>query len=136
MGNEAILQQVVTALASAGAQVYDGFVPGSLPMDGKYIRPYFVVWAGEPDNPAEDTSDGMHSLDTRIFRFQVTAVAPTPAATRQLTAAGVTALNNLRVGTGRVKPDPEGFRTEVPQLDPSESPARFLLPTPWRLISN
>lgn len=119
-----------------GLSVFDGYVPTKVPEIGGFILPYVVLWAGVGDNPEEQTSDGVHNYDTLIWDFQTTIVGATPDICRRVTADVKTRLTNLRAGTGRVRPNPDGFQQQQPILDTSISPARFMLPIPWRLITN
>jgi len=119
-----------------GITVHDGFVPTELPeKDGK-ILPYVVLWAGLPDFGDEVTADGQQVTDSTIFDFQATAVASNPAACRATAHALSLALVNLKLGTGRVRPNPDSFRRDVPLLDKTVTPARLMLPTFWRLHTN
>lgn len=115
---------------------FDGYVPAKVPEAGGYVLPYVVIWAGIGDEPQEQTSDGLHSTDTLVWDFQTTAVAATADVCRCVAADAKTALNNLRSGTGRVRPNPDGFQQQAPILDTSVTPARFMLPQQWRLITN
>lgn len=136
----ALITTVVTAMKtlSPGVTIYDGFVPTSVPTDpsGKYVLPYAVLWAGIGDNPGEQTSCGTHSTDTLIWDFQTTAIGSSPDVARRVAADIKTRLNNLRAGTGLIRPNPDGFQQQTPVLDTSVTPARFMLPTQWRLITN
>lgn len=119
-----------------GITVYDGLVPREVPeIDGK-ILPYVVLWAGLPDPGTEVTADGVQPMDATVWDFQATAVASNPAACRAVAHALQLALANLRLGTGKVRPNPEAFRQDVPLLDTSVTPARHMLPTFWRLHTN
>lgn len=136
----ALITTVTTALKtlSPGVTIYDGFVPDKVPTDpsGKYVLPYAVIWAGIGDNPGEQTSCGQHSTDTLIWDFQTTAVASNSDACRRVAVDAKDRLTNLRAGTGLIRPNPDGFQQQQPILDTSATPARFMLPTQWRLITN
>lgn len=116
--------------------VFDGQVPTKVPEAGGYILPYVVIWAGIGDNPEEQTSCGLHSADTLIWDFQTTAVGATPDICRRVAQDVKHALTNLRVGTGLIRPNPDGFQQQQPIPDNSVTPARFMLPQQWRLITN
>lgn len=132
-----LVDDVETALGTIPSiSVFDGQVPTKVPEAGGYILPYVVLWAGIGDNPGEQTSCGTHSTDTLIWDFQTTAVGATPDICRRVAQDTKAALTNLRSGTGRVRPNPDGFQQQTPIPDNSVSPARFMLPTQWRLITN
>ena len=116
--------------------VFDGHVPAKVPEMGGYVLPYVVIWAGIGDEPQEQTSCGVHSTDTLIWDFQTTTVGATADVCRRVAQDVKTALNNLPTGTGRVRPNPDGFQQQTPILDTSVTPARFMLPVQWRLITN
>lgn len=128
---------VMDALAAIpGITEYDGFVPVSVPETGGYPDPYVVLWAGTGDGPDELPADGRQTTDTLIWDFQTTAVGANPAICRAVDKAVKAALTNLAVGTGRVRRNPDGFNQQNPILDTQTSPARFMLPRQWRLITN
>jgi hypothetical protein len=128
---------ITTALKTvAGISAFDGYVPAKVPEAGGFILPYVVLWLGVGENPNEPTSDGIHSTDTLILDFQVTVVASNPAACRAVAQAVKQALTNLQTGTGRIKPNPDSFDQPKPILDTTITPARFMLPIQWRLITN
>lgn len=132
-----LVTDIRTALAAIpGITVFDGYVPAKVPEAGGYILPYIVLWAGVGDNPAEQPSDGVHNSDTLVWDFQTTVVGSNPDICRRVTADVKTALINRRTGTGKVRPNPDGFQQQQPIPDPSVTPARFMLPIPWRLITN
>lgn len=134
---DALMPEVVTVLKTLpGITVYDGIVPKSLPLDGQYIRPYVVLWAGIGGEPEEVTAQGEKSLDSTILDFQTTAVAASAEACRQVARAMKLALANRRLGTGRIRGNPDGFVAANPIPDTSESPTVFMLPIQWRLITN
>ena len=120
----------------AGITVYDGYVPRQVPEAGGFILPYAVLWLGTGDNPDEPTSCGLHNADTLVLDFQVTVVASNTPAVRAVAEAVKQALTNLQTGKGRIKPNPDGFNQQAPILDTQTTPARFMLPLQWRLITN
>ena len=119
-----------------GITEYDGFVPEKVPETDGYPDPYVVLWAGSGDEPDELTADGVQDGDSIIWDFQTTAVGATPEICRAVDHAVNTALTNLMVRTGRVRRNPDGFNQATPILDTQTSPARFMLPRQWRLITN
>jgi len=128
---------VLAALrAIPGITVYDGAVPKSVPETGGYIDPYVVLWAGVDDEPDELPANGRQDGDSAIWDFQTTTVGADAAICRNVTAAVSAALTNLPVRTGRVRTNPDGFNQQYPILDTQTSPARFMLPRQWRLITN
>jgi hypothetical protein len=128
---------VLAALrALPGITVYDGYVPVKVPETGGYIDPYLVLWAGVDDEPDELPADGRQDGDSIIWDFQTTAVGAEPGICRDVAAAMIAALTNLPVRTGRVRRNPDGFNQQAPTLDTQTSPARFMLPRQWRLITN
>jgi hypothetical protein len=131
-----LVPPVLTALTSPDFGLHDGFVPKAVPETDGYIDPYVVLFAGVGDNPGEPLANGVHDTDSLIWDFQTTAVGASPDACRGVARDVTARLTNLRVGTGRVKPNPDGFRQQAPILDPQSSPARFMLPLQWRLNTN
>ena len=128
---------VLAALrALPGITVYDGYVPAKVPETNGYIDPYVVLWAGNPDEPDELPADGLQDGDSIVWDFQTTAVGADPDICRNVDAAVNTALKNLRVRTGKARRNPDGFNQQYPILDTQTSPARLMLPRPWRLITN
>lgn len=115
---------------------YDGFVPKMIPETEGYIDPYVVLWGGVGDNPFEPTACGTHSTDTLIWDFQLSVVAASATACRQAAREVLASVINLSMGTGRVKPNPDGYNQQSPLLDTQTSPARFLLPLQLRLTTN
>lgn len=129
---------VATLKTLPGVTTYDGYVGEKVPTDpsGKYVLPYVVLWAGIGDNPDEQTSDGMHAADTLVWDFQTTSVGSTSSICRAVAQDVKAKLTNMRAGTGLIRPNPDGFQQQTPILDTSVTPARFMLPTQWRLITN
>lgn len=119
-----------------GAGFYDGYVPESVPETGGYADPYVVLWAGTGDEPGELTACGIQDGDSVIWDFQTTAVGATPDICRSVAREVKLALTNLPVRTGRVRRNPDGYNQQPPILDTQTSPARFMLPQQWRLITN
>ena len=115
---------------------YDGFVPKKLPMSGNYVDPYTVLWAGLGDNPFEPTACGTHSTDTLVWDFQTTVVAADADTCRRAARDVRARLMNLMVGTGKVRPNPDGYNQQAPILDTQEQPSRFMLPLQWRITTN
>ena len=133
----ALVANIRAALATlANVSIFDGQVPTKVPEAGGYILPYVVIWAGVGDNPDELPSDGLHDTDTLIFDFQTTAVGASSDICRRVAIDVKTRLTNTRVGTGRVRPNPDGFQQQTPIPDNSVTPARYMLPIQWRLITN
>lgn len=124
------------AVLAAGTGFYDGYVPEALPETEGYVDPYVVLWAGVGDNPFEPTACGQHSDDTTVWDFQTTVVAASASACRAAAQAVRQRLLNLTVGTGTVKPNPDGFNQQAPLLDTQTSPSRFMLPLQWRITTN
>lgn len=132
-----LMKQIVTVLKTLpDITVYDGIVPVTLPQDGQYIRPYIVVWAGIGDEPEEVTAQGTKSYDSIILDFQTTAIGASSDTCRQVAQVMKGALANIRMGTGRIRTNPDGFNQQNPIPDTSESPAVFMLPIQWRLLTN
>lgn len=132
-----LAEAILTKLKDiTGITVYDGHVPKAVPEAGGFILPYAVLWLGTGDNPNEPTSCGTHNTDTLVLDFQVTVVASNTPAVRAVAEAVKQSLTNLAAGKGRIKPNPDGFNQQAPILDTQTTPARFMLPLQWRLITN
>lgn len=128
---------VMAALTAVpGITAYDGAVPKAVQETGGYIDPYVVLWAGTGDEPDELPADGRQDGDSLTWDFQTTAVGATPGICRDVDTAVAAVLRNLQVRTGRVRRNPDGFNQQYPILDTQTSPARFMLPRQWRLITN
>lgn len=135
--SEPLVAQIEAALKTIpGITVFDGYVPKEVPEVDGFILPYVVIWAGTGDNPPELPACGQHNGDTLIFDFQLTIAGNTPGACRAVSRDVRALLLNMRVGTGRIKPNPDGFQQQTPVLDAQVNPARFMLPKQWRLITN
>lgn len=127
--------ETLTALRTiAGITVYDGYVPDKVPTDAAgYILPYVVLWAGVGDEIPERDLCGLVDLDGLRWDFQTTTVAASAGLCAQVGNVVRLTLTNLPMGSHHILPNPDGFRQEVPLLDESITPARFMLPAPWRL---
>ncbi|MGV0109833.1 hypothetical protein [Arthrobacter sp. CP30] len=126
---------VQTALSTiTGATFYDGYVPEKVPTDpAGFVLPYIVLWAGVGDEiPERDLSD-LVDLDGLRWDFQTTTVAASAGLCAQVGDVVRRKLTNLPLGSHHVLPNEDGFRQEVPILDQTITPARFMLPHPWRL---
>lgn len=125
------------ALRDLNGRVHDGYVPDKIPTDtGGYVLPYVVFHGGGGDNPDEPSSDGKLDSDVLVYDFQTTSVGPSPGHAIGVDQLIKGALQNLTVGTGRIRPNPDGFNQQTPIRDPNITPARFMLPRQWRLITN
>lgn len=134
---EQMVAEVTAALESIPEVGFeDGYVPNAMPETGGYIDPYVVLWAGLGDNPTELTACGTQGTDTLIWDFQTTAVGADASICRAVAKAVTAKLTNLRVGTGRVRRNPDGYNQQAPILDTQTTPARLMLPQQWRLITN
>jgi hypothetical protein len=116
--------------------VFDTQVPKTLPTDSSgAIRPYVVTFSGTPtDIPIERSLTQLADLDLADFRFQTNCVGPTGQHARDLADMVRLALTNLPIGAGFVKPDPDGFSSNVIP-DNQVTPARFFMPLMWRLTT-
>ncbi|MGN7250052.1 hypothetical protein [Arthrobacter sp. SAFR-014] len=133
----ALTGPVMAALETLpGLSAWDGYVPQELPETGGYVDPYVVLWAGTGDEPDELTACGRQDGDSIIWDFQTTSVGATPEICRAVDYAVTGALTNLPVRTGRVRRNPDGYNQQPPILDTQTTPARFMLPRQWRLITN
>lgn len=117
-----------------GVTVYDGFVPDKVPVDrAGYILPYVVLFAGVGDEIPERDLSGRVDMGGLRWDFQTSSVAAS-ADIAALVAADVRRkLTNLPLGSFHVLPDPDGMRQSAPIRDTTITPARFMLPAPWRL---
>lgn len=119
-----------------GLGFYDGHVPAAVPETDGFIDPYVVLWAGLGENPAELPTCGTHSDDSLIWDFQTTVVAASADTCRRAAKDVKAQLTNLVLGTGKVRPNPDGFNQQAPILDTQTTPSRFMLPLQWRAITN
>jgi hypothetical protein len=128
---------VLRALPHLGGRIYDGVIVGSIPVDGyANALPYVVLFAGTGNHPDEQYTNGTTGTDGLIFDFQTNCVGPTASHATAVAVDVRVALTNLRIGTGRVKPNPDGFEQSVPYREESNTPVRLLLPQQWRLKTN
>lgn len=133
----ASILQTLNAIADLGGRVHDGYVPDKVATDtAGYVLPYVVFFGGAGDFPSEDLADGTIDADSIIFDFQTTSVGPLSGHAAAVDAMVTKTLLNLAVGTGRVKPNPDGINQQTPIRDLNVTPARFMLPRQWRLITN
>lgn len=130
----AVVQAAVESLS--GVSFFDGNVPKDVPEAGGFILPYVVLWAGVGDNPDELPSSGQHDSSTLIWDFQITIVGANPDRCRRVAKDVLAKLINTRAGTGRIRPNPDGFNQQFPIPDASIIPSRFMLPLQLRLITN
>ncbi|QFG09555.1 tail terminator [Arthrobacter phage TripleJ] len=116
--------------------VFDSQVPTTLPKDSAgFIRPYVVIFAGAVNDIfTERDLTQLADLSVSDFRFQTNCVGPTGSHARDLADAVRMSLTNLPMGAGFIKPDPDGFRTDV-LPDNQVIPARFYMPLMWRLTT-
>lgn len=134
---QASILQALVAIPALNGRVHDGYVPDKVAVDSaNYVLPYVVFFGGSGDYPSEDLADGTLDGDSLILDFQTTAVGPLSGHAAAVDVMVREALLNLHVGTGRVKPNPDGFNQQTPIRDTNVTPARFMLPRQWRLITN
>lgn len=138
MADPVVLAAVVeTAVKTLqGVSFFDGNVPKSVPEVGGFILPYVVLWAGIGDNPDELPANGMHDSSTLVWDFQLTVTSADPNICRRVAKDVLALLINKRAGTGRIRPNPDGFNQQAPIPDASIIPSRFMLPLQLRLITN
>lgn len=122
--------------AVPGVTVYDGHVPVKVPETDGFPDPYIVLWAGTGDGPGELPADGRQADDSLVWDFQTTAVGADASICRAVDLQVQAKLTNLRVGTGLVRRNPDGFNQQAPVLDTQTTPSRMFLPRQWRLITN
>lgn len=133
---QALVDRITELLEELGLPVHDGDVPRDLPTDGQYIRPYVRLSAGTGAGNGEIASCGDEDTDTNVFRFRLTAVAPSVPACRAVAWGVERKVLNAIVGTGRIHRDPQGFIVDEPLADDTVIPERFILPSDWRVITN
>lgn len=126
---------VIAALRTlSGVTVYDGYVPAKVPTDAAgYILPYVVFHGGTGDEIPERDLSNLVDLGGLRWDFQTNAVAANADICARVANDVRRKLTNLPVGKAHLLPNPDGFRQETPLRDSSETPARFMLPAPWRL---
>lgn len=117
-------------------QFFDGNVPEKVDETDGFIDPYVVLWGGLGENPFEPTACGTHNSDTLIWDFQLTVVAASPDLCRRVARAVRLKVLNMVIGTGRVKPNPDGFQQQAPIRDAQVTPNRFMLPLQMRITTN
>ena len=128
---------VLRALPNLGGRVYDGVIVDKIPTDPNgYALPYVVLFTGTGNHPDEQYANGTTGTDGLIFDFQTNCIGPAAGHATAVAAAVRAALTNLRLGTGRIKPNPDGFERSVPYLVEEDTPVRFMLPQQWRLKTN
>lgn len=128
----------INAITKLGGNIFDGFVPTTLPKDASgYIKPYVVIFAGTgSDIAAERDSTGQVDMDVLDWPFQTTVAAADALSCMRLAHDVRLALTNLPVQAGFVKPD--GYSAtggDRPLLDNQVTPARFYMPLMWRLTT-
>ena len=117
-----------------GITVYDGYVPDRVPTDAAgYILPYVVFFGGVGDEIPERDLSGLVDLGGLRWDVQTTAVAANPDICVNVAQTVRRTLTNLPLGTHYLLPNPDGFKQETPIRDITITPARFMLPAPWRL---
>lgn len=125
------------AITGLTGGVYDGQVPDAIPSDGKWVRPYAVLWAGAGgDIPTERDLTGLADVGTLDWRPQVTVVGASASVCRQASTAVLTALSNLSIpGGGWLIPDADINTQLVPIPDNTVTPARVFLPLRFRAVT-
>lgn len=141
MPDEDALTQALKALLQTipglETNVYVGTVPEKLPMDGVYIRPYVVIFAGIGSDLPEERDLSLLA-DTTVVDWapQTTVVGASATACQQLARAVKEKLTNRYLGTGWLLPDADAFRVAKPITDSQVTPARAFMPLNWRLLTN
>lgn len=134
---QAAILKALRGIPDLNGRVHDGHVPDKIAVDtAGYILPYVVFFGGVGEYLPERNADGTLSPDALIYDFQTTAVGPLPGHAANVARQVRGALLNLRVGTGKVIPNPDGFNQQTPIRDSNVTPARFMLPQQWRLHTN
>lgn len=117
-----------------GITVYDGSVPTKVPTDAAgYILPYVVFFGGVGDELPERDLSARVDLGGLRWDVQTTAVGASADICASVAQTVRRTLTNLPLGTHCLLPNPDGFKQETPISDTSITPARFMLPAPWRL---
>ncbi|MET4059949.1 hypothetical protein ABIB35_001494 [Arthrobacter sp. UYP6] len=126
---------VLAALRSIrGITVYDGYVPDKVPVDAaQYILPYVVFFGGVGDEIPERDLSARVDLGGLRWDIQTTSVGANPDICASVAQTVRRTLTNLPLGTHYLLPNPDGFKQETPIRDTTITPARFMLPAPWRL---
>lgn len=119
---------------SGGA--YEGQPTVPIPSDGKYVRPYAILWSGMgSDVPEERDLSLLADLSVLDWRPQVTIVG----ASAQVCAAAAKAVNatltNLPVAGGWLLPNAQLSSQLIPQPDNEATPVRYFMPLQYRLIT-
>lgn len=128
---------ILEGISGLKGGVYDGQVPDQIPSDGKYVRPYAVLWAGTGgDLPDERDLTGLTDVHGLDWRPQVTVVAASASVCRDAARAVRLALTNVPVpGGGWLQPDDDLNRQLVPIPDNTITPARVFLPLRFRAVT-
>lgn len=126
---------VLTALRILpGVTVYDGYVPDKVPVDrAGYILPYVVLFAGVGDEIPERDLSGRVDMGGLRWDPQTTTVGANADICARVAQDVRRTLTNLPLGTHCLLPNPDGFKQSAPIRDTTITPARFMLPAPWRL---
>lgn len=133
---DAKLLAALRSVAGLTGGVYDGLVPDAIPADGKWVRPYAVLWAGAGgDVPIQRDLTGLADLGVSDWRPQVTVVGSNAGACRDAAAAVLAKLANLSIGNGYLKPDSTFNVQLAPIPDTTTTPARCFLPLQFRLLT-
>lgn len=141
MADPVLIKQAILAalrsLPNVGTRVHDGALTKAAATDAAgYVLPYVILFAGTGEHPDEVLLDGTIGADGRTFDFQTTSVGPATTHAIAVDSQVQAALTNLRVGRGRVRPNPDGFTVRYPIREENITPARYLLPRQWRLNTN
>ncbi|RII41877.1 hypothetical protein DWB68_10140 [Galactobacter valiniphilus] len=134
----AIVMAVLQGVPGLTGGVYDGQVPDTIPTtgQGKFVKPYAVLWAGTGDDiPAERDLTRLSAADVLDWRPQVTVVGPSGAVCRDGARAVLAALRNLHVGGGWLIPDADHNRQLSPIPDNTVTPVRMFMPLRFRLVT-
>lgn len=126
---------VIAALRTIrGITVYDGNVPQKVPVDAAgYVLPYVVFHGGIGDEIPERDLSGRVDMGGLRWDPRTTTVAANADICARVAQDVRRALTNLPLGTHCLLPNPDGFKQETPFPDTTITPARFMLPAPWRL---
>ena len=137
----ALYRQVRAALLGLEAlqgNLHEVQVTRDLPTDSSgFIRPYVLLSGG-----LGDFLEGERSLTSEVatkamfWDFQTTCVGASPEHAIACAALVRGLFTNLRIGTGRVRKNPDGFETTAPIPDNTETPVRYMIPLQWRVPTN